>query len=100
MNQKQRDRMLWAVLGDIRLQPLKIEGRIIMNHAELGAGLKALEDNLAQFKADLVTRIAALQAAVDGADNVPQEIVDEVTKLSSVPADLEAALAPPTPPAP
>jgi ABC-type transporter Mla subunit MlaD len=61
----------------------KLQELVTMNHAELLAGLNTVTTQLVKANGEIQAKLAALQAAVDAADNVPQPIVDALAALTA-----------------
>lgn len=66
------------------LQPLK--DIIMSNHAELTASIQAVSENVAKIGGEtrtLLERIAALEAAIEAGDEVPQAVLDALSALQA-----------------
>jgi oligoendopeptidase F len=77
--------------------PAKLD-RVLANQEATMAAIDDLKSALAQLSTDIAAEIAALQAALTS--NNDAAIEDAVTNMKALSAQLEASVAPKTPPQP
>lgn len=72
--------------------------KIVMKNEELAQGLTDLKTQLGKVNTEITGKIAALQAAIDGADNVPDAVVAAFNDLKPAVQQLDDIVPDPAPP--